>query len=241
MITTAVRTLVLFFLTMLVVRAMGKRQLAQLQPFEVVITLMIAELAALPIDGTGVSLFSGVVAILTLLFAHALLSVLSLKSQRFRGILCGKPVVLIRHGQLQERELRRMCFDLNDFFEGMRAQGILDPADVETAILETNGALNVFPKSAMRPPNRQEVGFSPVYEGIPLVLVLDGAVQTRALSLARVSRQWLTDALHAMNIPSPALVLLASLNTQGQLFIQEKGTHARQHFVQAMDPNKVCW
>ena len=241
MITTAVRTLLLFALTTIVIRAMGKRQLAQLQPFEVVITLMIAELAALPVDGSGVSLFSGVVAILTLLFAHALISVISLKSQRFRAFICGKPTVLVRHGQLQQAELRRLCFDLNDLLEGMRAQGILDIAEVETAILETNGALNVFPKSDKRPPNCEEVGLPPIYEGIPLVLVLDGTVQREALSLARVSRQWLTDRLHTLQIASPTSVLLASLDTQGRLFVQEKGVDGKQHFVKAMDENRVCW
>ena len=241
MITTAIRTLVLFALTTLVIRAMGKRQLAQLQPFEVVITLMIAELAALPVDGSGVSLFSGVVAILTLLFAHALISVISLKSQRFRAFICGKPTVLIRHGQLQQRELRRLCFDLNDLFEGMRAQGILDIADVETAILETNGTLNVFPKAAKRPPNCEEAGLPPIYEGIPLVLVLDGLVQREALSLARVSRQWLTDKLRLLRIASTAHVLFASLDTQGRLFVQEKGANGKQHVMKVMDEHHVSW
>lgn len=241
MITTLVRTLVLFSLTIVVMRAMGKRQLAQLQPFEIVITLMIAELAALPIGTSDVSLLSGVTAILTLLFAHALICALSLKSQRFRSFICGKPAVLMRHGQLQEHELKRLCFDINDLFEAMRAQGILNIADVESVILETSGALNVFPKSSARPPMTQELGLSPAYEGIPLVLVLDGAVQEEALSLAGLSRQWLLHALNEVRIPSPGVVLLASLDTQGRLFVQEKGPRTQVHLFKALDEKSVSW
>lgn len=241
MITVFLRTVILFIVTVLVVRAMGKRQLAQLQPFEVVITLMIAELAAVPMGDVSISLFSGVVSILTLLFLHALISILSFKSERFRAFICGKPSVLIRRGKLQTEELKRMCFDLNDLLESMRSQGILNIADVGSAVLETNGTLNVFPTAQARTPTTQELGLSPGYDGIPLVLVLDGVVQEEALSLGQLSRSWLASALSAMGAPAIDQILLASLDTQGRLYVQEKGPRGRMRIAQALKESAVCW
>lgn len=241
MLTIFLRTLILFFLTILVVRAMGKRQLAQLQPFEVVITLMIAELAAIPMSDVGISLFSGVISILTLLFAHALISLLSYKSERFRSFICGKPTVLVRRGRVQEETLDRLCFDLNDLLEGMRSQGMLNIAEVESAILETNGTLNVFPKSSARPPQTRELHIDAGYEGIPLVLILDGVVQTEALALGKLSRAWLSGVLRDMGVRAPERVLLASLDTAGRLYVQEKGPRGRLHVIQALEAEQVCW
>ena len=241
MITVFVRTLVLFALTILVIRAMGKRQLAQLQPFEVVITLMIAELAAVPMGDVSISLFSGVISILTLLFAHALISVLSFKSERFRRFICGKPSVLVRDGQIQHDQLQRLCLDLNDLLEGMRSQGILNIADVGSALLETNGTLNVFARGEARAPSAREMGLDAGYDGIPLVLILDGAVQDETLALGRLSREWLLATLRSVGVPAPQRVLLASLDTQGRLYIQEKGPRGRMQVVKALEKDRVCW
>lgn len=241
MITIFIRTLILFFLTILVIRAMGKRQLAQLQPFEVVITLMIAELAAVPMGDVSISLFSGVISILTLLFAHALISLLSYKSERFRSFVCGKPNVLIRHGRMQHSEMERLCFDLSDLLEGMRSQGVLNIADVECAILETNGTLNVFPKAQARPAHAGELGLSVGYEGVPLVLILDGVVQTEALTLGKLDRAWLTDVLRTAGVLAPERVLLASVDTAGRLYLQEKGLRGRLYVAKVLDADSVCW
>ena len=120
MLTGFLRTIVLFFVTAVVLRLMGKRQLAQLQPYEVVITLMISDLATLPMADVEIPLLSGVVSILTLLLVHSLLSALSYASVRMRRIICGRPSVLVRDGKICEKELARLCFDLSDLMEGMR-------------------------------------------------------------------------------------------------------------------------
>lgn len=241
MITVFLRTLLLFVITVLVIRAMGKRQLAQLQPFEVVITLMIAELAAVPMGDVSISLFSGVISILTLLFAHALISVLSFKSERIRAFVCGKPSILIRRGQLQIKELERLCFDLNDLLEGMRSQGIVNISDVGSAILETNGTLNVFAKSDERPPTTKEMNIAPGYEGIPLVLILDGVVQDECLTLGGFDRTFLKSKLRELDVTDERRVLLASLDTQGMLYVQEKGERGRMIVRQILPPEQVTW
>lgn len=241
MITIFIRTVILFLLTVLVIRVMGKRQLAQLQPYEVVITLMIAELAAIPMGDVSISLFSGVVSVLTLLFVHSMITLVTFKSQRVRGFICGKPSVLIRSGKLQVQELERLCFDLNDLLESMRTQGILSIADVGSAILETNGTLNVFPSSSARPATTAELGIESGYEGIPLILILDSVVQDEALSIAGLDRTWLSQKLKALSISSEKRVLLASLDTEGRLFVQEQGERGKLHVISVLKPEEVVW
>lgn len=239
MLTVCARTALLFVITVVAVRAMGKRQLAQLQPFEVVITLMIAELAAVPMGDVGLSLYSGVVSILTLLFLHSLITVASFRSRRLRALICGRPSVLVRRGQVQLSELRRLCFDLDDLLEGMRAQGLLNVADVETAVLETNGALNAFARSQRRPPTAQELGVRTPYEGMPLLLVLDGQVQAPALGACGRDEAWLLSHLREMGFAGAGELLLCSLDTQGELFAQARGGEPRR--LRAMEPQEVRW
>lgn len=241
MLTVFIRTILLFALTVLVIRAMGKRQLAQLQPFEVVITLMIAELAAVPMGDVGISLFSGVVSILTLLFLHSLITIFSFRSQRFRAFLCGKPSVLIRKGKIQLSELERLCFDLNDLIEGIRSQGILNIADVDTALLETNGTLTAFQSAQARPVTPADMNLAVDYEGIPLLLVLDGVVQTEALGLGGFDEKWLALTLSSLGFQNPRDVLICSLDTQGKIYVQSRGKDARLCVRQVLKPEQVRW
>lgn len=241
MLTVFFRTTLLFALTVLVIRAMGKRQLAQLQPFEVVITLMIAELAAVPMGDVGISLFSGVVSILTLLFLHSLITIFSFRSERFRAFICGKPSVLIRKGKIQLGELERLCFDLNDLIEGIRSQGILNIADVDTALLETNGTLTAFQSAASRPVTPTDLNLTTDYEGIPLILVLDGAVQREALRLGGFDESWLQKTLASLGFEGPKDVLLCSLDTQGRIYVQSRKKDGRLCVRQVLKPEQVRW
>ena len=149
MLTGFLRTVILFFVTTIVLRLMGKRQLAELQPYEVVITLMISDLATQPMNDVEIPLLSGVVPILTLLLMHSLLSSLSFWSIRLRAIICGRPSVLVRNGRICEDELSRLCFDLSDLMEGIRSQGLIGLQETGSVILETNGALSVLPRNAV--------------------------------------------------------------------------------------------
>ena len=161
MLTGILRTIILFFVTTVVLRLMGKRQLAQLQPYEVVITLMISDLATQPMGDVEIPLLGGLIAILTLLLMHSLLSLLSFWSIRLRAIICGRPSVLVRNGRICEDELSRLCFDLSDLMEGIRSQGLSGLHETGSVILETNGALSVFPASENRPVTRGEQGLPP--------------------------------------------------------------------------------
>ncbi len=241
MFTVFFRTLLLFALTVVVVRCMGKRQMAQLQPFEFVITLLIADLAASPMGDTGTPLLYGALSILALLMAHGVITLLSMRFERFRGWICGTPSVLIRDGKVQVAELQRLCYDLNDLMEAVRNRGVLNPADVGTAVLETNGALSVFPNSSSRPLAPRDMAIATGYEGVPLTLVLDGRLQQANLELGGLDAAWLTARLKPLGYSGPQEVFLCSLDTRGRLLVQAAGTQGKLHIVQALDPANVTW
>ena len=241
MLTGFIRTVILFFVTTIVLRLMGKRQLAELQPYEVVITLMISDLATQPMGDVEMPLLGGVVAILTLLLMHSLLSSLSFWSIRLRAIICGRPSVLVRNGRICEDELSRLCFDLSDLMEGIRSQGLVGLHETGSVVLETNGALSVFPSAENRPATRREQGLAQKYDGIPLTLILDGKVQSRTLALCGKDENWLFEQLKAQGIERTKNVLVALLNTQGVLLIQEKGENGRLLNIPVLKPEEVAW
>ena len=184
MLVTFGRALILYILVVIVMRIMGKRQIGQLQPFELVIAIMISELAAVPMQNTGIPLVYGIIPILTLLILQLLISYLSIKSIRFRALICGKPAILIEKGRIRESELRKEMYTLNDLLEQLRINNCPNVSDVEYAILETNGQLSVIPKSQKRPLTPEDMNIQPQAEGIVVDLIIDGRVLSNNLRIA---------------------------------------------------------
>lgn len=222
MLITLVRTLLLYILVVITMRLMGKRQIAQLEPFELVIAIMIAELAVIPMQDRNIPLINGVIAISTLLFVQVTFSVISLRSIKFRYFLDGRYNVLIANGVIQESELRKARYNLDELLEQLRLKSVFDLSDVEFAILETSGELSVLLKSQARAVTPADLKIETQYEGLPLVLILDGQVMNSELKKAQLSEAWLRNELEKHGIKDPVQVLVASLNSTGQLFIQPK-------------------
>lgn len=222
MLVVFIRTLVLFSLVVVVMRVMGKRQVGQLQPFELVVMIMISELAALPMADTGIPLIYGVIPILTLLVAGVFLAYISLKSERARGIICGTPSILVENGKILEKELHKLRYNINDLLEQLRAKNFPNLGDIEFAILETSGQLSVIPKSQKRPVNPEDLQIPTKYEGLPLTLVVDGKVLQKNLAKANLDEDWLKTELARFGINRVDRLLFASLDTQGQLLFQPK-------------------
>lgn len=222
-----IRTIILFIVVVIVLRVMGKRQIGQLQPFELVIIILLSDLAAIPMQNIGVPLVSGILPILTLLFAQVFLSYISLKSERVRGIVCGTPSILIENGKLVEKEMARLRYNINDLLEQLRSKNTPNISDVEFAILETSGELSVIPKSQKRPLAPSDINLSTKYEGIPIPLVIDGYIFQNNLEKINLSEEWLKKELQKFNIKEMKEVLFASLDTEGKLFYQVK-TKERQ-------------
>ena len=212
-----------------------------MQPYEFVLALMIAELAASPMENVGTPLLYGIVPILGMLLLHGLATLLSVKSTVFRRLLSGGPSVIIRRGVIQYDEMRRMCYTTTDLMEELRAQGYLNVADVCTAVLETSGKLSVFPHGNKRPVTPEDMQLTVSYEGIPQTLVVDGRVQKEHLKACGLTESWLMDRLKPIGYSDPKDVLLASLDTQGKLFVQGKNEDGKMHLLQALDQKAVGW
>ena len=222
MLVTFVRTIILYILVVAALRLMGKRQIGQLQPSELVITMMISELASIPLENTGTPLINGVLPILTLIIAEATFSFLTLKSKKIRKIMAGSPTILISKGQVLEKEMERLRFNIDDLMEELRANGYSNLLDVEYAIIETTGMLSIIPKSNKRPVTPSDLDIAPEYEGLPFLLIADGIINQMALTSAGISIDWLKEKLKEFDITDIKDVFIASLDTSGNLFVQQK-------------------
>lgn len=240
MLTLLARCALLVCFAVLCMRLMGKRQVGQLQPFELVIAIMIADLATSPMESLDIPLWRGLLPMLTLVILHQLFTVLSLKSQSVRRFLSGKPIVIINRGKIDYHALRKLCFNLNDLLGELRTGGVLSPTDVGTAVMETSGKISVFPMSQQRPVNPRDMKIETGYEGIPLTLVMDGKLEKNNLSVGGFSEEWLQKALEKMGYPGYDKVLLCYLDTDGLMTVHTYGTEPPQRH-QALEPDKVRW
>lgn len=241
MLTVFTRTIILYIVSVLAIRLMGKRQVGQLQPYEFVLALMIAELAAAPMEDIGTPLLYGIVPILGMMILHGLAAILSARFTPVRKLLSGAPSVVIRNGAIQYHEMQRLCYTTSDLLEELRSQGYLNIADVYTAILETNGKLSVFPRCSKRPATTEEMNLSIPDEGIPMTLVVDGKIQQEHLKKCGLNEAWLRKQMHAIGIADEKTILLASLDTQGKCFLQEKNANRPPLQWQALDAKAVKW
>ena len=216
------RTAILYLAAVVVIRIMGKRQIGQLQPFELVITIIIAELVVIPMQDKDVPLVEGLVPAFTLLLLQYGVSLLLMRSESARAVVCGVPSVLVHNGRIVEKELHRLRYNLSDLLEQLRVKDLPDLADVEFAVLETNGDLSVIPKSPKRPLRPEDLQIDTSHEGLPLPLILDGKVKVGALEKAQLDMNWLQSELAKHGVNRPQDVLYASLSTDGTLFIQPR-------------------
>ena len=215
------RAIVLYILVLIVMRLMGKREIGQLQPFELAIAIMIADLASIPMTDTGVPISNGIVPILGLLVMHLLISILNLKSMKAREIICGKPRILIYRGKIDENALKKERFTLNELQERLRDKNIVNIFDVEYAILETSGQISVIEKSNKRYTIPEDFGITPEYEGIPYDLVVDGKVMTENLNKLKKDYKWLESEVLKFGY-KPDQALLVTIDGKGQIFSQKR-------------------
>ena len=196
MILSYVRTIVLYAALILAVRLMGKRQIGQMEPSEFVVTMLVANLASIPMQDGAIPLYSGLVPILTVLGIELVLSALSLRSIGLRKVLCGKPVILIENGKILQDNLRKTRVTLDELIGHLREKDVLDPRAVQYAILETSGNLSVFPYPAHRPASAKEAGIPTPKQYFPVTVISDGRLLRDNLLLAGKDERWLQKVLH---------------------------------------------
>ena len=224
MFTGLMRTLILYILIIAGVRLMGKRQVGELEPSELVLSLIIADLASVPMQDYGIPLLAGVVPILALLALTMMLSVLTMKSVRFRALLCGRPSIVVREGVPDQREMARNRLTVDELLEELRGQGYPDLSAVRYAILETNGRLSVLPFAGERPPTARELGVRARESGLPRVVVSDGRVLENNLRALGKDRAWLREELGRRGCREPGEVFLLLADEAGQTFLTKKET-----------------
>ena len=240
MVAILIRTIVLVCFAVFAMRLMGKRQIGQLQPFELVIAIMIADLASTPMESLDTPLWRGVMPLFTTVALHQLFTLLSLKSQKLRAFFSGRPTVVIHNGQIDYKALEKLCFNLNDLLEELRAGGILTPTEVGTAIMETSGKISVFPKSQHRALTPADMQIETGYEGIPLTLVMDGRLQKENLPLCGQDEVWLRMQLNRLGFKSMRDVLLCYLDTDGRMTAHPYSGSSPSR-AKVMEQNEVKW
>ena len=192
-----------------------------MQPFELVISIMIADLASVPMADTGIPITNGIIPILGLLFIDLIISMINLKSIWGRKIICGKPTILIYRGRIDEKQIKKEKIAINELQERLREKDIYSIGDVEYAILETSGQLTVIPKPEKRNLIPEDFGITPEYEGIPYDLVIDGRVMHDNLKAIGKDYNWLYKELKKFKT-KPEQALVVTYDGKGQIFCQEK-------------------
>lgn len=190
-----IRAVLLYIVIIFCVRLMGKRQLGELQPSELVVTIMLSNIATLPIEDVNIPLAMGLIPILTIVCLDVFFSYLTMKSGAVRRLLCGSPKVLISDGKLDQNAMRRLRFTVDDLFEALRAQQVFDISQVQLAMVETTGQISVYVKKEFQPVTLGDLGEQEDDGDPPVVLIEDGVLVRGALSRVKRDGKWLKRTL----------------------------------------------
>lgn len=219
-----IRAAILYLFVVIIMRVMGKKQIGELQPTELVVALLIADLSAVPMANINTPILYGIIPVLTLFIIEELFSFVALKSDKARGIIYGKPSILIEHGKILENELRKLSFNINDLLEQLRLNGYSSVDDVEFAILETSGKLSTIPKASKRPVNTTDLNLSVSPSVLPTTVIIDGRVLSSNLKLRGLDDEWLLKKLKKDNVTSPHHVFFAFIAENNKLYFQIKNS-----------------
>lgn len=217
-----IRTLILYVTLMLIMRLLGKRQMGEMELSEFVLASMIADLAAHPLQDIGIPMLNGLVPILILFSCEMLIAGLSLKSIRLRELLFGRPSVLIRKGEIDQKEMHANRFTLDELLQELRSQGVTDLRSVESAILETNGRISLLQEASQSPVTPEQLGLSVQDRGQPLAVICDGRILKRNLAQLGLSEAWLRQQLQSSGIRSAGEVFLMTVDKAKEIYLCRK-------------------
>ena len=221
MVLILIRTLVLYIVVLFVMRGMGKREISQMQPYELAISIMIADLAATPMAELGIPIIYGIIPIIGLLSMHIIISLINMKSLKLREFICGKPTILIYRGKIDELALKKENFTINELQERLRGNNVTSIGDVEYAILETSGEVTIVTKPEKRLVTLEDLNIEPKYQGIPYELVIDGNVMEENLKRLGKNYVWLKGEIQKFGyLPEEALIV--TVDADGEIFSQKK-------------------
>lgn len=226
--TAFIRTLLMYFIVLVVLRLMGKREIGKLSIFDLVVSIMMAEIAVMVIEDTKIPLIKGIVPIITLMLTQIILSYITLKSKKIRDIVEGQPAVLIANGKLRDNEMAKQRYTVDDLITQLREKNINRIADVEFAILETSGKLSVFPKPAQLPATKEDLEIKDRdYGGIPMPIIEDGRILSSSLQKINKDEKWLIKKIKEHGIHDVHQIFFASVDNKGEFFIDLKDKNGK--------------
>jgi uncharacterized membrane protein YcaP (DUF421 family) len=209
-------------------RLMGKKQIGQLEPFELAIAIMISELASLPMQDTRIPIMHGIIPIITLLVLQTILALIQIKSEKMRVILSGKPSILVRSGKIDIVELKKEKFNINDLMEELRLQGYYNIEDIEYAILETSGQLSIIPKTELSNVTKSDLNIVVSQDSLPVTLILNGRINKENLKIINKDENWIKAQLKQNKISSIKDVFLALMDSKGKFYYQCYGNNDKK-------------
>ena len=223
MLTIIIRSIIIYLIVLLVFRLMGKRQLGQMQPFELVLTLIIADLATIPMAEVSVPVLHGVVPLLTLVVLHFILTLISRSSHFFSKIISGKPVIIVNPKGIDYKAMKKLNLSTDDIFEALRGAGYFNISQVQYAIMETNGKVSVMPKAEYAPLTNGDLKTNADESFLPIVLVSEGKIIKENIELANISQGEIEDIINKNSKGASVKdVLLLTLDRTGEGYLQLK-------------------
>ena len=223
-----IRTILIFITLFIVMRLMGKRQIGEMQPYEFVITLIIAELACIPMEDTSIPLLYGVVAILTVYLLHQIVCVIDLNFRSFKGVLSGKPSIVLNKNGIDDTQLKANNLDVSDLIESLRAEGYFSLDVVEYALYEAEGVFSALPKK----------GYEEMQSSLPIILVDEGKFDEKNVALTEHDKEYFLDVLRGQGCVDLKKVLVMTVDGDGKVYLQEKG---KKYKVFHLDWEKSLW
>lgn len=224
------RSIIIYICVLIVIRLMGKRQVGEMQPFEFVVTLIIADLACIPMAELSVPLLHGIVPIVTLMIVHFLICFLARKIQFARYLLTGKPAIVINPNGINYKELKELNMTLDDLIELMRGCNTFKFEEIAYAIIETNGNLCIIKKAEYETVTREDLKIKVSQSSLPLNIIMDGRLITENVKLTGINDNFIKECLTKSNIKNIPDVLLMTLDNSGSVFIQAKNANSCYNF-----------
>ena len=222
MVTALMRTIILYLFIVICIRLMGKRQIGELEPSELVLSLLLADIASVPMQDFGIPLFAGMIPILALISISAILSALTVKNIRMRAILNGRPSIVIENGKIRPKEMLKNRFTADELMEELRISGQTDISKIKCAILETSGRLSVIPYATEQPVTVKQMNLPTQEAGLPVILINDGRLIEHNLKECGLDRIWLMQQLNARGVHSQKEIFLLTVDENHKIYYTTK-------------------
>lgn len=226
MINMFIRSIIIYLFVLFAIRFMGKRQVGEMQPFEFVITLIIADLATIPMSEISVPILHGLIPIVGIVILHYFICLISRKSMRARYLISGRSAIVMNPNGINYKELKALNMTIDDLIESLRCSEVYNLDDVAYAIIETNGKLCVIKKSTVESVTREDLGLSPEPASLPVSIIMDGRVMKENIALTGISEELIRSAIERVGKSQPKDILLMTIDANGAIFIQPKNGSA---------------